>query len=476
MATTPLRTRKAVLYFKIETTAGVDPVPTGTNAIYVEVTGSPCQPQAERIQTNYVASSLDKSASLIGGVKCNMSFTVPIATAAAANGPGVLPDWDSLMQVCGFLGTATKTNLVTAAITIGFTTGSPNTITDSGSGLAAATVGTVLTVIDTNGVNSGECIVTTSAAGVLGVTKTDGTSAGFTAQTAGAGFPVTIVYGVAGATATAGTTTAFTAGASWSGTSEIYRHQPVLLSANPATPAWAFIQDYTTGKVATITDLMGSTLSAVTVASIPANVTYLPTSVNANLKTGTAYLYVDGVCWQAVGLTGTWQVTHTTANIGRMQFQLSGIFQAKIDATLPAYTPPTVTTSIYRGGVTLLNRIAAASKSLMFKSNNQVINPPNPASSQGFDPGVILSRKFEGSIDPQDTLVATRDIMTYFKNGIQVALHARYGTVPGARVGQTCPTVKYIQHAPQDDGGIQRTPTSFECNGVDDGSISLTIY
>lgn len=477
MATTPLRSRKAVLLFKIETTAGVDAAPTLSNAVYVEVSGAPVQPSAQRIQTNYVAGSLDKSASLLSGVSCTMSFTIPVASAQP---PGVVPDWDSIMQVCGFTaGVATRTALVSAASTISFTSGSPCTIGDSGSGLAAATIGTVIYVLDPNGVNSGEYLVTASAAGSLSVTKTDGTAAGITTQAAGAGFPITISYGVPGTViaATSGSTTGFTGGAAFTGTVNLYRHMPVLFSTSPVTPAWSFISNYTAAKAATIADLLGSALTDTTKASIPANVTYLPTSTSANLKTGTAYLYVDGVCWQAVGLTGNWDVSNQTAQIGRMTFQLSGIYQAKIDAALPAYTAPTTNiTPIMRAGSTLMNRIAAACKSLTFKSNNQIVNPPNPNAVQGFDPGVILSRKFEGAIDPQDTLVATRDTMGDFINGYQRILHCRYGSQPGGRVGYLAPTAKYLSASPSNDGDMQRLSINFECNGTDDNAFGFCVY
>ena len=476
MATTPLRSRKAVLYFKTETTPGVDAVPTGTNAIYVEVSGAPMTPAAQRIQTNYVAGSLDKAASYLGGVNVQLNFTVPVASASA---PGVIPDWDALMQVCGFAaGSATRTALVSAATTIAFTSGSPCTITDSGSGLAAATIGTVIYVLDPNGVNTGEYLVTASAAGSLSVTKIDGTAAGITAQSAGAGFPITISYGIPGTViaASSGSTTGFTAGAAFAGTLNLYRHMPVLFSTSPVTPVTSFISNYTAAKAATITETLGSALTDTTKASIPANVVYLPTSTSANLKTGTAYLYVDGVCWQAVGLTGTWDVTNSAAQIGKMTFALQGIFQAKIDAALPAYTAPSIVAPIMRAGSVVLNRIQAACKALSFKANNQIVMPTNPNATQGFDPGVILSRKFEGSIDPQDTLVATRDTIGNFINGASILLHARYGAFPGSRVGMTAPTAKYLSAAPSNDGDMQRLGVNFECNGNNDDAFGFTIY
>lgn len=466
---TPLRSRKAVLEFKLETTAGVDAVPGSSDAIYVEVTGSPVQPAADRIQTNYVSGSLDRSGSLIGGMRANMTVMVPISSAVA---PGMLPDWDPLMSVCGFAATQTKTDIT--ATTISFAA-SGGHILDSGSGLANLTANTVIYVSGAaTTANNGEFVVATSAAGDITVTKIDGTAAGLVDESAGA--TVTLRRGVAGVAATTGSATTLTLASPFAASSQTYRHMPLWLQGNPATSAYAFVSDYTSGRVATLTDTFSPILSSSTHASTPANTLYLPTSVSANLKTASAYLYVDGVCYQVVGLTGTWRVTNTTAGIGRMEFQLQGIFQAKVDGALPAYTPPSVVTPIMRGGAVLMNRSAVSCRTLSIQAGNQIVLPPNPNATQGFDPGVILSRKFEGSIDPMDTLVATRDIMTDFKNGTERVLHARYGSVAGARVAFTVPTAKYIQHSPNDDGGIQRTGTGFECNGNDGAAIGMCIW
>lgn len=95
-----LRTRKGLLLFKIEVTEGVDSVPTaGSDAILVQVTGSPVRPAVDLIETNEWTNSLDDLGDIVGGARAEMQFSVWLRGTSA---PGTAPEWGPLMKVCGW--------------------------------------------------------------------------------------------------------------------------------------------------------------------------------------------------------------------------------------------------------------------------------------------------------------------------------------------------------------------------------------
>jgi hypothetical protein len=247
------RTRFAAILAKSESVRGTFTAPsTTTDGVLVERPTLRINNQV--VDTDEVSGSLDALAPIVGGAQCEISFPMYFKGSGT---PGVAPEWSKLMKAMGLEELVTLQTISATTISVS----DANTIADSGSGLAALTVGTPIHVSGfTNAANNGEFVVTVSAAGAIDVTKADGSAAGLVAEVAGP--TVVIRYGVPAVAATAGTTTGFTAQAPWGNTAQQYRGMPVLLSGNPATPEYVVISDYTAGRVASITKTMGSALTA----------------------------------------------------------------------------------------------------------------------------------------------------------------------------------------------------------------------
>lgn len=278
----------------------------------------------------------------------------------------------------------------------------------------------------------------------------------------------TAVPASAEACAVGGTTTSVVLGASASGAAQAYRGMPLALSG--AVVASTFIADYTSGKVATVTDALSAGPVATTSYQIPVNVLYKPASVS--IPSLTFYLFMDGLKYVVVGARGNGSLTQTSGNVSRIKFTFTGMFVSKTDASIPAglvydsTRPP-----VWKGGKALIHRSAAAMASLSVEFGNQLANPDNPNSAEGYDPSVITARKMTGSCDPLEVLTATRDSMAAFRAGTSQVIHAAYGTAVGNRVGVTIPAGFYTNLQPGDRNGLLTNTHQFACTGQDAGAF-----
>lgn len=275
---------------------------------------------------------------------------------------------------------------------------------------------------------------------------------------------------VAAEAAASGTTTSLTLAAGASGTAQTYRGMPLLLTGNPAAGATAFVADYSAGKVATLTDLFGTALSAATNYQVPVNVLYKPASTG--IPSLTFHLFQDGLKYIVAGCRGNATLRLTSGNVGRISFTFTGMFVSKTDAAVPpGLVYDTTRPPVWKGGKALVNRVASAMASLSIEFGNQMTNPDNPNAAEGFDPSIVTARNMTGSCDPLETLIATRDSMVALRAGTQQIIHASYGQVAGNRVGLTIPAAFYTNLQPGDRNGLLTNTHQFACTGQDAGAF-----
>mgnify|MGYP000324279674 CR=1 FL=1 len=463
-----LRTRNAALLAKVETTPGEFVAPSAsTDGILVEGVTPSFRPQ--NTETDEVTGSLDGRGPIPGGLQCELSFSLYLKGSGT---PGVAPEFAELLRACGLAETVTLNTITGTTLSV---TGG-NTIEDSGSGLAALTVGTVIHASGfANAANNGEFVVTSSAAGSVGLAKVGGAAAGMTNETAGA--TVTLRYGIAGAAATAGSTTAATLQSPFAATAGLYTGMPVLLSGNPAASRYAALAGYSAGRVLTLTDLMGSALDTDTKASIPANVRYVPAS--SSIPALSIEYYLDGLRWRLAGCKGSLSVEARSAGPWRANIRLAGMLVSKDDAAVPAVTYDGTRPGTFRNSAMLMNRIPVSMETLSLDASMEMPFPPNPNQAEGFDPPEHVRRNLRGRIDPHLALVATRDVFAAFRAGTEEIIHARLlgGTAanPGQRVGLTIPSAFYEGANPVDKQGLAAEDVGFFCRGQDAGAF-LVFY
>ncbi|BBK30311.1 hypothetical protein EDC65_2243 [Stella humosa] len=278
--------------------------------------------------------------------------------------------------------------------------------------------------------------------------------------------------------AAAGSATTLTLGAGASATAQAYRGMPIDLYRDSANPLIDFITNYTAGKVASLAESYSPVLGGTVEYQIPKNVLWKPTSDDALIKSGTAYLYMDGVLYKVLGCRGTLSLTMQAGQPGKFRFELTGMYGGKSDAAVPSTPAFDATRSpIWRdpsndgSGHFSIGRAEAALRQLVLTNGNTQTNPDNPNAAEGFDPSIITGRRMTGTMDPLATLVATRNAMDDFRTGQDRIVHARIGTVPGNRFGITIPAAFYESYGHGDREGLQSEELGFFASGRDAGAF-----
>lgn len=264
-----------------------------------------------------------------------------------------------------------------------------------------------------------------------------------------------------------GSTTTAQLGVAASATAQAYRGMPINLTDEVA--GTSFITDYTTGKIATLTDTFGA-IDADTSYQIPVNVLYRPLS--DNIPSLTMYVYRDGVLEKFVGCRGNVQFRLDVNGAPVASFTFMGVYAGKTDAAVPAspvfqatQPPP------FQNGKLLMNRLPVAAAQLTLDSGIELAWPDDPNQVEGYRPVIPTFRRMNGSINPLETLVATRDLMSDFRNGTRRIIHARWGQTAGNRMGITIPQAQYLNHTPGDRNRLAQAEVPFEAVGANAGAF-----
>lgn len=267
------------------------------------------------------------------------------------------------------------------------------------------------------------------------------------------------------ACAAGGTTVLANLGAAASSTAEAYLGMPLSLTSLLTLDT--FIWDYSAAKAAKLTDTAAGNVGTTTSYQIPVNVLYLPAS--SSISSATIWIYNDGLLYKFVGSRGTVSLALTSGGPAKASFRFMGMFGSKTDTALPTVTYDTTRPPIWKGGAFTINSVAAAGQSLTADVGGQLAQPDNPNATEGFDPAVITARQPRGSINPKETLVATRDAMADFRAQTKRPIHARFGTAAGNRIAVTIPSALYLNQTPGDRNGYRVVDIPFHMTGPDAG-------
>jgi hypothetical protein len=274
---------------------------------------------------------------------------------------------------------------------------------------------------------------------------------------------------VASQAATAGSATSATGGAAFVAVAQQYRGMPLLLTVNPVGGAVSFITDYSAGKVFALSESFTPALDNTTNLQIPAHVLYRP--ISDDIPSGTFRFYVDGVLHTVFGARGDVTLAAPAAKAGRLSWSFTGMYGGKTDAAVPAPVYDATRPPIFRDGLLTIARGKAAAETLSLRNGNTLVYPPNPNAAEGFDPSEITARAMSGTIDPLETLVATRDLMSVLRSGTPQIVHARWGSVAGNRVALTMPRAVVTGDDPGDRQGLATETMAFACTGEDAGAF-----
>lgn len=267
--------------------------------------------------------------------------------------------------------------------------------------------------------------------------------------------------------AAAGTTSTITLATPFVATAQAYRGMPLLLTGDRNVVTG--VMDYTAGRVATVGETAASAFTVSTLAQVPINVLYAPTSDEATYKTCTIYFYADGLQWTFTGCQGTWSLELTSGGTGLLKFEMQGQMGTHGTASMPTgwntairQTPPR-----WVGGRAQINGGLARCRRLTLDAGIQSVLPDNPEAAQGYDPAVPIMRDCRGTIDPLMDTTTQVALYNAFQNGTPMRLMAVVGATAGNRFLVTAPAAKAVGFRPGDRDGLGQNDITFQCDGAD---------
>lgn len=192
---------------------------------------------------------------------------------------------------------------------------------------------------------------------------------------------------------------------------------------------------------------------ATTVAST--SVTYTPTSDPSEHKSVTLYVYEDGLLYKVTGCRGSFTMSLTTANVGKLSFKLTGHFSGPTTVSLVSPTYSSVVPPVVLGTSFAVDSYSAVISKFEVDLGITVATPDSISSTDGYGEIRVTGMAPTFTIDPEATLIATYDWVSKWKSSASYALSTgTIGSTAGNRYAVSAPAAVYSEVGTGDRSGI----------------------
>jgi hypothetical protein len=193
-------------------------------------------------------------------------------------------------------------------------------------------------------------------------------------------------------------------------------------------------------------------------------------------KSITIYYFEDGIRRVLTGARGNCTFSGEVGMPAKFSFNFTGHYSDPTDVVLPTPTYDTTVPQVLLGMSSfLVDGFAAVVSKLTFDMGNEVAKPGTIIAADGFGEIRISRRNVTGSMDPEQTLVATYNWVNKWKTVATGALTTgTLGSVAGNRFLLTMPALTWSSLAPGDKTGISTFEAGFEAReSAGDDEVSL---
>jgi hypothetical protein len=264
---------------------------------------------------------------------------------------------------------------------------------------------------------------------------------------------------VSAAALTAGTPDSATLGTGFAATAQQYRGMPLLLTAGPGAGRVPLIVDYSSAKVASLSDIYGAALTTSTIAGLPANWSYAGTSPADNTARltdqpcATIYYYEDGRLYRWMDCRGVVDFDGNSAQPGFGAFSFTGVFVDVADAAVPnaviaGHSAPLLLQGSGVAPAMQANRRGLPISRWSLSSGGATESSEDPNTSFGFGAAQIGARTPIFEADPLQTLIATRNALAEIAAYSVYPISLQFGATAGNRVSLLLPQAQPIEAAP----------------------------
>ncbi len=206
------------------------------------------------------------------------------------------------------------------------------------------------------------------------------------------------------------------------------------------------------------------------------SVTYEP--VSTGFESLTIYYYSDGLLHKITGARGNVSFNLETGAVGKATFNFVGHDAGVTDTAMvsPSYdsvVPPPVLSVPFTIGA-----YSAVINALSIDMGNAVTTPPDMSAADGFGETIITTRDANGSFDPEQVLLATKNYISEWKASTTQAMATGViGSTAGNRYAFSLPAVYHREVAPGDREGLRIYEIGYgaaEDSGDDEVSLAFT--
>jgi len=205
--------------------------------------------------------------------------------------------------------------------------------------------------------------------------------------------------------------------------------------------------------------------------------TYKPAS--SSLESCTIYDHKDGKRTKLTGCVGTFTVACEAGVPVKLSFTMTGHTSVATDVSLPSPTYDSTKPAPFKSAGFTVGGYAAVIGAMNIDVGNQLAMPPSVNAADGFGTIQIVGRAITGTIDPEDTLVATKNWMSEFIAGTNVAINTGViGSSAGNRFQLTQPVCYYTDVTEDSDrdgvASLEIPYAAIESSGDDELSLAFT--
>lgn len=197
----------------------------------------------------------------------------------------------------------------------------------------------------------------------------------------------------------------------------------------------------------------------------------------SSVKTLTIAHYVNGTRHLLSGCVGTFKVTLRAGMPAYIEWDFTGVWGGKTDATILAPTYPTDLNLRWSGGVGQWNNVDLFASQAVIDAGNVITMREDPSSSSGYLCGIITNRYPKVTVDPEKTTVASQDRWGYWLSSAEYALELHCNGPTNSMLQFDAPKAQVIKIDYADREKLAIDNIEFACNknsSTQDQSLYVT--
>lgn len=206
------------------------------------------------------------------------------------------------------------------------------------------------------------------------------------------------------------------------------------------------------------------------------NGVFSPVTGSTSQPTLTIGKYEDGVFRSIAGAKGDFTIEGTSGGIVYIDFDFLGTLQPESDVAMIAPTYPTVIPPRFAGSTFTIGAYSPLISKFTIKAGNQLYLRPDSNNITGYHACAIADRKPMLTIDPEATLVATKDWQNLQFTSAQEALAIIIGSADNNIVAFDAPKAQVVKKARGSRNKIRTNELDFRlCRNSAAGDDELII-